>query len=186
MPMLLRWHFHFLIPKSMPDAYYKIGFIMKPHGLKGEVTVALGTDVPEDMETIRTIFVEIGEKPLPFFIERISLKGDRAFLKLEDIDTPERAREISKASLYLPKSARPKSGRGEFYDDEVIGFEVTDTQHGTLGHVSEIVRAGTNKLLAVSDGDREVLIPLNSPFLNSTNKGKKKISVTLPEGFLEI
>jgi hypothetical protein len=27
---------------------------------------------------------------------------------------------------------------------------------------------------------------LNSPFINSINKNKKKITVTLPEGFLEI
>jgi 16S rRNA processing protein RimM len=33
---------------------------------------------------------------------------------------------------------------------------------------------------------KEVLIPVNSPFITSINKSKKKISVNLPEGFLDI
>lgn len=176
----------FILSGDMTDAYYKIGFIMKPHGLKGEVTIALEPDAPDGLDTIKTIFVEFGQKRLPYFVEAISLKGNRAFLKLEDVDTPEKAREISKSSLYLPKSSRPKSGRGSFYDDEIIGFEVIDTQLGTLGRVSEIVRAGANRLLAVKEDEREILIPLNGPFVDSVNKGKKKISVTLPEGFLDI
>ncbi len=168
------------------DAYYKIGFIMRPHGLKGQVTIALDQDTPEELGAIETIFVEVAQKLLPFFVESISLKGNRAFLKLEEVDTPEKAREISKASIYLPKTMRPRAGRGEFYDDEIIGFEVVESHSGLLGRVSEIVHAGSNRLLSVRDGEREVLIPLNGPFITSINKSKKMISVTLPEGFLDI
>jgi ribosomal 30S subunit maturation factor RimM len=34
--------------------------------------------------------------------------------------------------------------------------------------------------------NKEVLIPLNSPFIVSTNKTKKLIKVALPDGFLDI
>ena len=50
----------------------------------------------------------------------------------------------------------------------------------------EVVQAGPNKLLAVNHHEREVLIPLNSPFVEGVNKSKKKITVTLPDGFLDI
>jgi len=168
------------------DTCYKIGYIMKPHGLKGEVTIALDADAPEDFSAVETIFVRIKERLLPYFIEDISLKGNKAFLKLEDVDTPEQAQDISKSAIYLPKSARPKSGRGEFYDDEVIGFEVLDTSLGLIGKISEVVQAGPNKLLSIDHQGREVLVPLNSPFIDSVNKSRKKITVTLPDGFLEI
>ena len=159
---------------------------MKPHGLKGQVTISLDPEAPSDFEGIDTVFIELKEKLLPFFIELISLKGTRAFLKLEGVDTPEAAQQISKSSIYLPKSTRPKSGRGEFYDDEVIGFEVVDSSAGALGRITEIVVAGPNKLLSVDYHKKEVLIPLNSPFIDGINKSRKKITVTLPEGFLEI
>ena len=165
---------------------YKIGFIMKPHGLRGQVTISLDADAPENMQEVENVFVEVKERLLPYFIESISLKGNKAFLKLEEVDSQEEAQRISRSAIYLPKASRPKSGRGEFYDDEVIGFEVHDTDLGLLGKVTEIVLAGPNKLLSVNYNQRDVLIPLNSPFIEGVNKSQKKISVTLPEGFLEI
>jgi 16S rRNA processing protein RimM len=81
---------------------------------------------------------------------------------------------------------RPKSGRGEFYDDEVIGFEVLDTELGLLGTISEVIQAGPNKLLSVDYQNKEVLIPINSPFISGVNKSRKRITVSLPEGYLEI
>ena len=165
---------------------YKIGFIMKPHGLKGQVTIALDPEAPENLAEVQNVFIEVKDRLLPFFIESISLKGNKAFLKLEEVDSQEEAQSISKSSIYLPKSSRPKSGRGEYYDDEVIGFEVLDTDLGVIGKVAEIVVAGPNKLLSVTHQEREVLIPLNSPFIEGLNKSRKKITVTLPEGFLDI
>ncbi len=159
---------------------------MKPHGLKGQVTISLDPEAPEDFTPIETVFVESNERLLPYFIEAISLKGRKAFLKFQEVDTPEQAQKICKSAIYLPKSMRSKSGRGEFYDDEVIGFEVLDREFGSLGKITEIIQAGPNKLLSVDYHGKEVLIPLNSPFIQGINKSRKKITVTLPEGFLEI
>jgi 16S rRNA processing protein RimM len=159
---------------------------MKPHGLKGQVTISLDAEAPEDFSDIETVFIENRNRLLPYFIEAISMKGNKAFLKLEEVNSPEEAQRISKSSVYLPKTARARSGRGEFYDDEVIGFEVSDTELGILGKITEIVHAGpNNKLLSVDYQGREVLVPLNSPFIDSVNKSRKKITVTLPTGFLE-
>ncbi|HEY0743665.1 MAG TPA: ribosome maturation factor RimM [Chryseosolibacter sp.] len=165
---------------------YKIGYILKPHGLKGQVTVSLDAEAPADLADIDTLFVEKNNQLIPYFRQDISVSGTKAYLKFEDINTPEQAKEISKSALYLPKSSRPKSGRGEFYDDEVIGFEVNDTNEGNLGSVTAITTAGPNKLLTLIFNGKEVLIPINGPFVKSINKSKKTISVELPEGFLDI
>ncbi|MDQ2656135.1 MAG: ribosome maturation factor RimM [Bacteroidota bacterium] len=159
---------------------------MKPHGLKGQVTIALDPEAPEDLKSTETLYLDIKGKLLPYFIESISLKGNKAFLKLEGVDTPEEAQLITRSAIYRPRSSRPKSRRDEFYEDEIVGFEVTDTHLGPLGRITEVVHAGANRLLCVKEGSREILIPLNGPFVGSINKTKKRISVTLPEGFLDI
>jgi 16S rRNA processing protein RimM len=41
-------------------------------------------------------------------------------------------------------------------------------------------------LLTLNYNTKEVLIPVNGPFITSTNKTKKLIKVDLPEGFLDI
>lgn len=168
------------------NSYFKIGLILKPHGLKGEVTISLD-DHTIDFGSLETIFLEEKENRLvPFFIVSASVKGEKAYVKFEDVDSIEAAHKISKKGLYLSKSARPKSGRGEFYDDEIQGFEVADEKHGILGNVTEVIQTGANRLLAVDHNGKEVLIPINSPLITSINKSKRKISVDLPEGFLDL
>lgn len=165
---------------------FKIGWVVKPHGLKGEVTVMLDPDAPADLSAIESVFIEQNNRLVPYFIQTISGQGQKAFIKFEDIDSPEAARKISKQSIYLQKTLRPKAGRGEFYDDEVIGFKVEDNDEGPLGRIKEVMQAGPNRLLVVEYHDRDVLIPVNGPFITSINKSKKTITVSLPEGFLDL
>jgi 16S rRNA processing protein RimM len=169
------------------NAYYKAGLILKPHGLKGEVTISLEDDAPIDFSSLETFFILGKDNQLvPFFIESLAGHGAKAFVKFEDVNDPETANKISKRPVYLPKSSRPKSGKGEFYDDEIHDFEVWDNSHGLLGRVTSIVQTGANKLLEVNHNGKEILIPINSPLILKIDKSKKRISVDLPEGFLDI
>jgi 16S rRNA processing protein RimM len=168
------------------DSCYKIGLVLKPHGLKGEVTISIDPETPNDFAALDAVFLANNERLVPYFIQHISVRGSKAFVKFEEVDSPEDAERISKQAIYLPKTARPKSTRGEFYDDEVINFEVTDETAGVLGLITEVMQAGANRLLVLMHEGKEVLIPVNSPFITSINKSKKKISVNLPEGFLDI
>jgi 16S rRNA processing protein RimM len=163
---------------------YKIGYVLKPHGLKGEVTISL-EDSP-DLDEVKSVFLEQGDSLVPYFIEAISIRGTKAFLKFDDVDTPEEAQTISKCSIYLPKTSRAKSGRNEFHDDEVIGFEVIMNPDVVLGNIQEVIAAGPNKLLVLEHKGKEVMIPINGPFIKSVNKSRKRITVELPDGFLDI
>ncbi len=179
--------FLFSIPTIMKiEECYKIGKVARPHGLKGEVTVLL-EDSPADWDTLKTVFIQLRQNELvPFFVESVSVRGAKAFVKFEEHNTPEQAEAISRKDIYLPKTERPKSGRGEFYDDEIIGFVVEDNHLGELGEISAVETSGPIRLLVVNNGEKEFLIPTNGPFITSINKTKKKISVHLPEGFLDI
>lgn len=176
----------FYIKQMRLSDCFKIGFILKPHGLKGEVTVSLEETAPESFEEVEAVFLERNGQLIPYFLEAISLKGDKAYVKFEDINDVDSANEICKSPMMLPKTARAKSGKGEFYDDEIVGFEVIDSEQGSLGLVTEVTQAGPNKLLSIQNGEKELLIPVNGPFIKGINKSKRKISVELPEGFLDI
>jgi len=165
---------------------YKAGFIMRPHGLKGEVTISLDADAPADWASLESVFVETKNKIVPYFIQSISVRGDKAFVKFEDVSTPEHAAALKGSSLYLPKTSRPKLVRGDFYHDEIIDFEVIDEESGLLGTVQTIEQAGPNRFIVLSHKTKEVMIPVNGPFIKSINRTKKTVSVSLPGGFLDI
>jgi 16S rRNA processing protein RimM len=168
------------------DSCFKIGWILKPHGLKGEVTVMLEPEVPADLSELESVYVEQNQRLIPYFLQSVSAQEKKAYIKFEDVDSIDAAMLITKKSIYIEKASRPKSGRGEFYSDEVINFEVHDQAHGFLGEIKEIMTAGPNRLLVVIKDEKEILIPINGPFITSVNKSKKRVSVNLPDGFLAI
>lgn len=163
---------------------FKIGYVSKTHGLKGEVTALFENDF--ELDEIKSLFLEFKGNLVPYFVEKISGKGNKLFLKFDTIDTYEQASAIKGSSIYLPKSARPKSKRGQFYDDEVIGFSVEDEVSGPIGNVVEVQGAGVNRLLAINHLGKEILVPINSPFIKSINKTEKRIRLNLPDGYLEL
>ena len=145
----------------------------------------MSIDCP-DPNSLKMFFIEINQNLVPHFIQSASVKGDKAFVKLEDVNTPEAAAALKSRSLYLPKTERPKLSRGEFYSEEVVGFEVIDSENGPLGIVKEVFEHGLSRHLVLIQGEKEVMIPTNGPFIQGINKTKKRITVALPNGFLDI
>ena len=163
---------------------YSVGYISKTHGLKGEVT-AVFTE-PIELGSLETIFLEIKNNLVPYFIESFSDRTDKAFIKFQDINTVEQAAILKGSALYLQKSVRPSLKRGDFYNDEVVGFVVEDEDLGKLGLLKDVIQSGPSRLLEIDYNGKDVLIPVNGPFIKSVNKSKKLIKVSLPEGFLSI
>jgi 16S rRNA processing protein RimM len=163
---------------------YSVGYISKTHGLKGEVTVVFTE--PIELDTLDAIFIETKNNLVPYFIESYSDRGDKAFIKFEDVRTPEQATALKGSMLYLNKSVRPTLKRGEFYNDEIIGFTIEDETEGILGKLKQVIQSGPSRLLEIDYQGKDVLIPVNGPFIKSVNKSKKLIKVSLPEGYLSI
>jgi 16S rRNA processing protein RimM len=167
---------------------YPIGYVSKTHGLKGELTVQLDQTVTVDViENLESIFLEKNGRLIPYFVNGLSLNGNKAIIKLEDINTIEDANLLRGHTLYIPKSVRPKLSKGEFYDDEIVGFIMKETTAGILGTITGVEQSGQNRLIQIkNEAGREILIPANGPFIKSINKSQKTILVELPEGFLDI
>ncbi|MBX7125995.1 MAG: ribosome maturation factor RimM [Cyclobacteriaceae bacterium] len=167
------------------DDCFKIGYVSKTHGLKGEVTVMLEPDSPDPVEGT-AVFLHQGHQLIPYFLTAVSIRHDRAFMRFEEVTTLEGAHALRGASLYLPKTEREPSARGEFYDDEVIGYEMVDETAGAIGTVVSVVSAGPTRLLVAHYQGKEILVPAQKPFIKSVNKTRKVLTLQLPDGFLEI
>lgn len=164
--------------------YFQIGLIKKPHGLKGDVNFSLEGGFT--LEEVPALFLEIDGQLVPHFIESCSENGEKVTIKFEDINSIDDAKQIGGKKVFLQKSVRPKLPKGKYYDDEIIGFAVSDETSGLLGTLEEIITAGANRLLVIKKESKEVLIPENGPFIKEIQKDKKIILVNLPEGFLDM
>ena len=164
------------------ESCYQIGYVIKRHGLKGDIKIHLDEPLPKKLESI---FVEIDNRLIPFFIEHISILKDQAIVKFEDISSADQADKLTKSRIFLPLALRKKTSPGTLEYKDLVGFSVYfDTDK--LGTVSSINDHALNPLLVIPGRDKEILIPISDYFVKEIDEKKKVIHVELPDGFLDI
>lgn len=168
------------------ECFY-LGKIAKKFSFKGEVLLYLDTDEPEIYENMESVFVELNNILVPYFIENCSLhKNDFLRVRFEDMKTEEDADYIMNASVYLPLSMLPKLTGNKFYFHEVIGFEIEDKRLGVFGKIVSINDSTAQPLFEVENGSVEILVPMIDHFLIKIDRENKKVIMDLPEGLVEM
>lgn len=168
------------------EACFQLGYVSKVHGVKGEVQCFLDVDIPENYRKMESVFVDIDNKLVPFFIEQLSLQGNRAVLKFEDVDSIEQAEDLKDRGLYLPLEKLPPLEEDQFYFHEVIGYKVRDLEQGELGIVKGIYELSHQDLIAMEYRGKEVLIPIADDIVERVSHDEKVLHVMLPAGLLQI
>ena len=168
------------------DCFY-LGKIVKKHSFKGEIVIKLDTDEPELYKNLESVFVDLGNNLVPFFIEKSSLsKGTMLRVKFEDVDTEQDAEAILRAGIYLPLSLLPKLTGDKFYYHEVIGFTMVDENFGEVGIITNINDNSAQPLFEVDREGSEIFIPMIDDFIKKVDREKKCINVTTPEGLIDL
>lgn len=166
---------------------FNLGHIAKSKGFKGEVSLFLDVDDPENYRNLDRILIDLNGVLTPFFIEAMRLKENGyADIKLEGVETKDDSVRIAGKQVYLPITDLPTLSDDEYYLHDLEGMEVSDETLGTLGKVIKVLDYSNNPLLEVNDGKTEVLIPINELFVKKVDKAKKLISVDLPEGLVDV
>jgi 16S rRNA processing protein RimM len=168
------------------DCFY-LGKIVKKHSFKGEVVIKLDTDEPELYKNMESVFVDLGNNLVPFFIEKSSLsKGVMLRVKFEDVDSEADAEAIMKSGIYLPLDLLPKLTGNKFYYHEVIGFTVIDANYGKVGEIININDSAAQPLFEIDRNGKEVFIPMIDDFIKKIDRENKVVEVETPEGLIEL
>lgn len=168
------------------DCFY-LGKIAKKFSFKGEVLAWLDTDEPGLYENMESVFVELNNHLVPFFIVQSSLhKNDFLRIRFEDVNNEEDADRILGCAVYLPLSMLPKLEGNKFYFHEVIGFEAEDQRLGSIGNIVSVNDTTAQPLFEIKKGDIEILIPMIDDFIVKIDRENKKVLLNTPEGLVDL
>jgi len=168
------------------DCFY-LGKIVKKYSFKGEIILKLDTDEPDIYENLDAVFLDLGDKLLPFFIENSLLqKGNQLRIRFEDINNEADADTIIKKDVYLPLALLPKLEGDQFYFHEIIGFILEDVNFGKVGKITSINDKTAQDLFVIEKGDSEILIPMIDDFIKKIDRKNKKVIVETPEGLIQM
>jgi len=136
-----------------------VGRIVGAHGIEGEIKVLLTTDDPEQMLTIRRVF--LGDETIHRRVIGARLHDRYALMRLMGISTPEAITALKGTSVRIAGSDARPLAPGEFYLYQMIGLTAVSETGETLGTVTDIMETGANDVLIISpaDGGPDMLVP---------------------------
>ena len=162
---------------------YLIGYVKNTHNLKGELIFNIKDFFINQFTETEQIFIYIDNLPVPFFIKQIKPHNNQFIVKLDDVNTIEKASELIGCKIFVDKQKLKNKNLNNL--NELISRKVIDENNNTIGLVSNFLDYDKNNLLVVKSKEgKEILIPVNSDFIKSINSNN--IIVNLPDGLIDL
>ena len=163
------------------DDVYKIGRIGKPHGIGGEVTLRFSDDVFDRVDAEYLVLMVDGIL-VPFFIEEYRFRSEEvALVKFEDIDTMDRAAELTGCDVFFPRHLADMDNDVLTWS-QIVGYDGVDVAAGkVIGRIESVDESTINVLLELADG---TLIPAVDEFIDDIDHEARKLFMSLPDGLL--
>ena len=168
---------------------YKIGRIGKPHGVGGEVSLRFSDDVFDRVDADYVVLLVDGIL-VPCFIEEYRFRSDEvALMKFEDIDTIERASELTGCDVFFPRHLADADDDMLTWS-QIVGYDIVDVSSGNtqdvsqeklVGRIASVDETTINVLLELTDG---TLIPAAAELIADIDHDARKLYMTLPEGLI--
>jgi 16S rRNA processing protein RimM len=170
----------------MDSLYLKIGKLVAPYGIKGELILKHSLGKKTSLKGLRAIFIEDRKESfIPWFIESVKIKtAEENYLKLESVETREAAIKLVQKEVWIPETDFNKFS-AKTSPINLLGFTVID-QGKQLGEILELIEQPHQMLCRIEINTKEVLIPLNESTLLKVDKKNRQVLVSLPDGLLEI
>lgn len=166
----------------------RIGKLIKPHGIKGEIAFAFENDIFDRVDcpylilSINNIFV-------PFFVKSYRFKGeDTALILFEGVESEQDVKRFSHLSVYFPRKYFDDNEEVDLTLNYFIDFKVIDKDLGEIGIITDIDESTINTLFLLNriGGGDEIIIPASDDFITEIDSDKKILYVNLPEGLVDI
>lgn len=162
----------------------KIGKLIKPHGLKGQVSLLVENINKIDFDRIKMLFIEINNTPTPFFIENIIEAGGKMIVKFENINSEADIKKLLKKDVSVLSEYIEESDN--LSEDKLIGFTLIDEKEGILGTIIDVQEFPQHAILSLLYKNKEILLPLTDDFINKIDWDTKTIYYKAPEGLLDV
>ncbi len=168
------------------DNYINIGRIAATFGIKGEMVLKHALGKKTDLTTIEALFIEETKGSyLPYFIQSAKAKDPgETYVQLDGIASKESAHRLVQKPVWLPEPDFRKLV-GKTAPIALLGYTLFH-EGKSLGTVEQVIEQPHQVLLGITLNHKEVLIPLHGETLNTIDRQKKEVHLTLPDGLLDV
>lgn len=172
-------------PAEGEPVYLAVGFLRRPHGVRGEIMLEIQTDYPERLKPGEIFY--IGDERLPVTIESQRQHNKGLLLSFEGIHDRDEVGRYRNKSLLVNLADWSPLPEGEYYDYQLIGMKVVVEETGeVLGNLIEIIATGANDVYLVkSESGREILLPVIPEVILDIDLAQCQMSIYLLPGLVD-
>ncbi|APM38771.1 ribosome maturation factor RimM [Clostridium kluyveri] len=152
--------------------FITVGQIINTHGLKGELKVYPLTDDINRFKELKSVYVEGILKS----ITGCKLQSKKVILKIEGIDSIEKALEYKGKYLEVSREDAVKLEEGRYFIVDIVGCRVIDEEGVFYGKISEVIHTHHNDVYWIK-GDNELLIPAIEDVVLKVDVEKQEIII---------
>lgn len=165
-----------------------IGIVTTPHGVDGVVKVFPYTDYPQRIKKLDLVSLKKKDWKKEIQIEKATVFGRFWLIKFEGIDNRNEAAALRECLLTIPLEQRVSLPKDSYFHDQLIGLMVEDTGGCNLGMIVDIITTGGHDQLVMEsiDKKKKVMIPAVKNFVLNVDQKRKRLTVALPEGLLDL
>ncbi|MCB0209586.1 MAG: 16S rRNA processing protein RimM [Anaerolineae bacterium] len=165
--------------------YIAIGRIVRAHGIRGEISVAVLTDFPERFETTQQVYVGNESEADAYQIKKSRWHKQNVLLTLNGVDDRTEAEQLVGLFIQVPVEETMPLPEGDYYLYQIMGLPVVTTAGDTLGIISDIIETKANDVYIVkSADDKEILLPAIPDVIKSVDLDAGKVFVELLDGLI--
>ncbi len=160
-----------------------IGKIVNAVGLKGEVKVYCYTDRKERFQELGDIWVEDSLR----HIQKVRYQGNVAILKLEGVDDRNAAEAQKNKGVFMEESQLAELPEDTYYVRDLVGIHVLQEDGGLLGELTDVIQNSGQDLYQIKlETGKNILLPAVREFVLKIEMDERQMTVSLPEGLLDL
>jgi len=152
-----------------------VGRITRAHGIKGEVSVMVLTEVGERFEPGAVVYLEDGR---PLTVSASRPHRGRMLVTFDGVRDRDAADALVQRTLVVRESDSPLLPEGSYWDHQLIGCAVVTESGRSLGELRDVIHTPANDVWSAVDADGdETLVPAIADVVASVDVGGKRVVV---------
>lgn len=168
-------------PKEPRPGYTAVARVLRPHGLKGEVRVAVFSQSARNVQRGRPVFLDGVRRT----VERSRQDGDQWILQLAGLNHRNAVEGYRGELLEAADSEVLRDDDESFFVHELLGLKVVTVGGEELGVVTEVLQPGGNDVYVVAGPRGEVLIPAVGEVIDRIDVSAGLIAITPLPGMVD-
>ena len=165
-----------------------VGRLGRPHGVRGEITVQVLTDEPDERLAVGSVLATEPASAGPLTVQTARWHSGRLLLTVDGVADRSGAESLRGVLLHadVDPDQRPQDPE-EFYDRQLVGLSVVTVDGLIVGEVAEVIHLPAQDMLAVRrEGRPEALVPLVASIVPEVDLAGRRVVIDPPPGLLDL